>query len=79
MNRVWRSYQETGLLYPPVLRGRPPFTLDADDLEVLRGLVNDVPDATLDALTDDVVQITGKPVSRSTVGRALRRTGLTRR
>ena len=79
VNRVWRLYRETGDVMPPVLRGKPPRALSDADRQILLEIHQDRPDATLDAITDDLVHILGRSVSRATVGRELRRMGITRK
>ena len=79
VNRIWRLYRRTGEFYPPVLRGKPARALEPSDLEVLRQLVAEQPDATLEAVRDDMVNILGRKISRATVGRELRRMGITRK
>jgi transposase len=79
VNRIWRLYRCTCEEFPPVLRGKPARALEPADLEVLRQLVAEQPDATLEAVRDDMVNILGRKISRATVGRELRRMGITRK
>ena len=79
VNRIWRLYRRTGEVFPPVLRGKPARVLAPADLEILRQLVAEQADATLDAIRDDMVNILGRTISRATVGRELRRMGITRK
>lgn len=79
VNRIWRLYRRTGEVFPPVLLGKPARVLQPADLEILRQLVAEQTDATLDAIRDDMVNILGRTISRATVGRALRRMGITRK
>ena len=59
--------------------GKPARVLESADLEILRQLVAEQADATLDAIRDDMVNILGRTISRATVGRELRRMGITRK
>lgn len=77
--RVWRMARTTGVLpgkrQPPSSRRR---ALDEDGDAKLKELVANTPDATEHELTDDLAAA-GFVVSRSSVNRALRRLGLTRK
>ena len=79
VNRVWKLYRRTGQVFPPVLRGKPERVLGPQDLELLRQLVETQPDATVEALRDDLATMLGRKMSRATVGRELRRMGITRK
>src|SRR5947209_5904813 len=73
--RLLQTYRRTGSLQPRPHRGGNPAKLDPEDLERLRELVRQQPDATLGELR----QRLGVPCSTMTIARALRQLGLPRK
>lgn len=70
VHRWWRLHRETGDVAPKQDDGRPPRVLDKAGEDLMVGLVEDQPDATLVELADEVGQILGASISRATIGRA---------
>src|SRR4029077_2166863 len=73
--RLLRRRREAGTLDPKPHGGRPPTSLGPDDLRRLAELIRDQPDAALEQSR----QRGGFSCSLTTVWRALRRLGLTRK
>ena len=78
-DRWWSRYKATGEVEARQMGGYRPRIVDADIEEVVRLLVFDTPDATLVEYADTLYVETGLRVSKSTMGRTLRRLGLTRK
>lgn len=80
VKRVRKQFRETGTLEPktPVKRGPDPL-IDAAADEVIRVLVVERSDATLEELAAMLDERTGVKVSKSSMGRALQRLGITRK
>ena len=79
VNTIYRLYRETGGVEPLPHGGHPPRRLDEAGEQVLLDLVREFHEATWVELTDETHAITGVSVSRATVGRILRRRGITRK
>jgi transposase len=76
----WRKRRrETGSVAPKTYRPGPSPRIDEACAEVLRALVDEQPDAYCWELAERLEQRTGVRVDADTVGRALRRLGLTRK
>src|SRR5437764_729474 len=73
--RLLQLYRRTGSLQPQPHRGGNPAALGPEDLERLRELVRQQPDATLEELR----QRLGASCSTMTISRALRKLGLPRK
>src|SRR6516162_8184211 len=72
--RLLQTYRRTGSIQPQPHRGGNPAALGPEDLERLRELVRQQPDATLEELR----QRLGASCSTMTLARALRKLGLPR-
>ena len=79
VSRVLRRFRETGGVAPEKHKGRRPFLLDNEDRAVLVVIVEAAPDSTLSELVDELFAERGKKVSEATMGRDLRRCGITRK
>jgi transposase len=75
VTRLLRTHRSTGSLEPKPHGGGNPAILTPEDLERLRGLVGQQPDATLEELR----QRLGASCSTMTISRALRKLGLPRK
>src|SRR3954469_25728673 len=75
VTRLLRTHRSTGSLEPKPHGGGHPAALGPEDLERLRGLVGQQPDATLEELR----QRLGASCSAMTISRALRTLGLPRK
>jgi transposase len=73
--RLLQTYRRTGSIQPRPHRGGNPAALGPEDLERLRELVRQQPDATLEELR----QRLGVPCSTMTICRALKKLGLPRK
>src|SRR5262249_55775679 len=73
--RLSQPYRRTGSIQPQPHGGGTPAKLDPEDLEHLRELVRQQPDATLEELR----QRLGVPCSTMAIGRALKKLGLPRK
>lgn len=80
VKRVRKQFRETGTLEPKqrVKSGPDPRIDEAAD-EVIRVLIIEHSDATLEELADMLGERIGVNVSKSTMGRALQRLGITRK
>ncbi len=80
VKRIRRQYRETGTLEPkkPAKSGPDP-RIDARADEVIRVLVMEHTDATLEEFAALLRESTGISVSRSSMGRALQRLGFSRK
>jgi transposase len=75
VTRLLRLYRSTGSLEPRPHGGGNPAVLEAEDLERLRELIRQQPDATL----EECRQRLGASCSTMTISRALRKLGLPRK
>src|SRR3954468_11762656 len=75
VTRLLRLHRSTGALVPRPHGGGNPAVLGPEDLERLRELIRQQPDATLEELR----QRLGVPCSTMTISRALRKLGLPRK
>jgi transposase len=73
VEKLLKQQRKTGSIAPKCRTTQTPTKLDAEQLEVLRQLVEDNNDATLVELCGLLEQKTGVLVSRSTMDRMLRR------
>jgi transposase len=78
-NRWWRRYRETGGLEPGRAGGQSKPLLDEQDLESLHLLLDQDPTMTVEQLGERFVEEGGQPVSRSTLQRAVKKLGFTRK
>lgn len=74
-----RLTRATGSVEPRPHGGGAQAKLTAERAEALLGLLRDDPDATLPQLAERLAQATGCVVDRSTIGRALATSGVTRK
>jgi transposase len=72
VNRWISAQRHKGTVEPEPHGGGWAFLIDAERLALLRALVDEQPDRTLDELTDEFRKRAGVAVSPSTIGRALR-------
>lgn len=79
VSRMLRRERERGDLKPKAWAGGPTPTISDDELSELRELVAATPDGTLDDFCDGWEKLKGVRVSRATMGRTVRRAGLTRK
>jgi transposase len=77
IQKLLKQYRETDSLAPKVRTQQTPAKLNDEHLTVLRRLVEERNDATLEELRKQLIHETGIDVSRSTVDRALDKLGLT--
>jgi transposase len=76
---ILRRERLTGSIAPSQVRGHAPRVLTEADLEVIRQLVVDAPDATIPELTAAYNALAMRSVSATTIGRAIRGMKLTRK
>lgn len=79
VSRLLRRERERGNLEPKPWAGGPSPTISDEELTKLRELVARHPDGTLDDFCDAWEKQTGTRVSKATMGRSVRRAGLTRK
>lgn len=80
VKRVRKQFRETGTLEPKQrVKSGPDPLIDAATDEVIRVLVVEHSDATLEELAAMLGERTDVSVSKSTMGRALQRLGITRK
>jgi transposase len=77
IQKLLKQYRETDSLTPKVRTQQTPAKLNDEHLTVLRRLVEERNDATLEELRKQLIHETGIDVSRSTIDRALNKLGLT--
>jgi transposase len=77
IQKLLKQYRETDSLAPKVRTQQTPAKLNNEHLTVLRRLVEERNDATLEELRKQLIHETGIDVSRSTIDRALNKLGLT--
>jgi transposase len=77
IQKLLKQYRETDSLAPKVRTQQTPAKLNDEHLTVLRRLVEERNDATLEELRKQLIHETVIDVSRSTVDRALDKLGLT--
>jgi putative transposase len=79
VSRYLRRSRESGSVAPRPATGGQPHRLGAAGEAVLRALVAEQPDAYCWELADRLLERTGVKLDEDTVGKALRRLGLTRK
>lgn len=79
VQRLLKQQRETGSIAPKAYVGGPKPTLQHQHLQVLQQLVQDDNDATLVQLAERLQQQTQLQVSASTISRALKKLGITRK
>ena len=79
VKRLLRRFRETGSVEPLPHRGGQRPKIPAEKLAVVRKLVEANPDWSVDELADAYNRQQGTTLSRSTMDRALRRLGFTRK
>lgn len=79
IQKLLKQYRETGTIAPKVRTQQTPTKLNAEQMATLETLVNDNNDATLAELREQLHQITGVLIGRSTVDRMLRKLNITRK
>ena len=67
-----KQYRETGSIAPKIRTQQTPTKLNEQQLSVLKQIVKESSDATLDELRSQLEQKTGVLIGRSTVDRMLR-------
>lgn len=77
IEKLLKQRRETGSIAPKVRTRQTPTKLNAEQLEVLKQLVETTNDATLEELRDQLKQQTGVLIGRSTVDRMLTKLNLT--
>lgn len=77
IQKLLKQYRETGSIAPKVRTKQTPPKLNDEQLSVLRRLVEERNDATLEELRGLLISEIGISVSRSTVDRMLKKLGLT--
>ena len=78
--RRWRRFKrENGSVAPLAPGGGYPPRVQGAGEEVLRRIVEETPDATIEELTATFAHETGGPISPSSISRALARLGITRK
>ena len=76
IQKLIKQYKETGNIAPKVRRKQTPTKLTDEQLQVLKKLVAETPEATLQELKEKLAAIAGVTISISTVHRMLRRIDL---
>ncbi|KOR35410.1 MULTISPECIES: helix-turn-helix domain-containing protein [Planktothricoides] len=76
IQKLIKQYKETGNIAPKVRRKQTPTKLTDEQLQVLKKLVAETPEATLQELKEKLAAIAGVTISISTVHRMLRRLDL---
>lgn len=76
IQKLIKQYKETGNIAPKVRTTQTPTKLTDDQLQVLKELVAENPEATLQELRQKLAAIAGVTISISTVHRMLRRIDL---
>lgn len=77
VQKIMKQYRETGDLSPRVRQEQTPTKLNAEQLEILRQMVEAENDATLEELREKLHEQTGVLIARSTVDRMVKRLGFT--
>ena len=72
VQKLLKQYRETGNLAPKVRTSQTPTKLDEQQLQVLKHLVDETNDATLEELRQALYERTGVLISVSTTDRMLR-------
>lgn len=78
IQKLVKQYKETGSVAPKMRRQQTPTKLTDEHLEILRNLVAENQQATLQQLKTELALRTGVTISISTVHRMLRRLNLSR-
>ena len=73
VQKIINQYRDLGTIDPKIRTKQTPLKLNPEQLEILRQLVEDQPDATLAELQHRLQQKTDVLISLSTVDRMLRR------
>jgi transposase len=76
IQKLIKQYKETGNIAPKVRTKQTPTKLTDEQLQVLKELVAENPEATLQELREKLAAIAGVTISISTVHRMLRRIDL---
>ena len=76
IQKLIKQYKETGNIAPKVRTKQTPTKLSDEQLQVLKELVAENPEATLQELRQKLAAIAGVTISISTVHRMLRRIDL---
>jgi len=76
IQKLLKQYKETGNIAPKVRRKQTPIKLTDEQLQILKDLVQEKPQATLEYLREELAARTGVTISISTVHRMLRRLNL---
>lgn len=76
IQKLIKQYKETGNISPKVRTKQTPTKLNDEQLQVLKELVAENPEATLQELREKLAAIAGVTISISTVHRMLRRIDL---
>ena len=79
VEKLLKRLRETGDILPKPHGGGPQPKLNAEQLQLVKALVEADHDATLDELRERVAAETSISISRSTMGRVLQKLGLTRK
>lgn len=77
IEKLLKQRRETESIAPKVRTGQTPTKLNAEELEVLKQMVETSNDATLEKLREQLHQKTGVLIGRSTVDRMLTKLNLT--
>ena len=77
IEKLLKQRRETGSIAPKVRTGQTLTKLNAEELEVLKQMVETSNDATLEKLREQLHQKTGVLIGRSTVDRMLTKLNLT--
>ena len=79
VQKLLKQHRDTGSIAPKIRAKQTPPKLNPQQLEVLKALVEEKNDATLEELRQQLHQATGVLIGRSTVDRMLRKLNLTRK
>jgi transposase len=79
VSRILRRHRETGSVAPKPKGGGQISPIRGEIAKRLTALVSATPDATIEEMTNALIQETGVATSTSAVGRALRRLGFSRK
>lgn len=79
VSRILRRFRERRSIEPDGRAGGNPPRINADELPVLRDIVAEQPDRTVEQIRDEWVARSGVDMSRSSMQRALHRAGLRRK
>ena len=79
VSRILRRHRETGSVAPKAKGGGQTSPIRDEVADQLISLVRSAPDATIEEMTNALIDKTGIVTSTSAVGRALRRLGFSRK